>query len=885
MSSNRIDGSIHPGTGAKPFSFFSEYQPLAGAYDECCLPNGSIRKEWQSVVARLDSMGLEELSNRWQQARTQISRDGVTFNPHDSEGTVSRPWLLDAIPLVFAESAWQSLSLKLAQRARLMEALLSDLFGDQRLLKERIIPPDLVFGHPAWYPVYQQLYASGHRFLDYYVSDLARDTDGKWWVTGDRVKSPFGLGYSLENRIVTSRMLSGILRKVPVKRLAPFYATMKEQLRQLAPRFRDNPRIVLWSKGPKSRSYFEDSYLSRYLGYTLAEGGDLAIRGESVQLKTLGGLLPVEVLFRRLDDDDCDPIELNPGSEHGVPGLLETIRSGKIAVTNSIGSRLIESPAFVPYLPAISRFLLSEELQLPSVPTWWCGESSAMEHVLRNLDTMIVRPAFRTTDEPPLHSSGMSAQQRNELEQKIRAEPTSYVAQSPVHRSTAPVLVDGKVVPWYLALRAFLIHSDSGFRSLPGGLARVSPQSENLNFTMTSGERTQDVWILTQHHEPEISLLDAPTTMVQPRRSGSELPSRVADNMFWLGRYIERAEQTCRLFRTVFESFESELPDGPEHQPLLRSLAEHGHIEPDHAVPELRRMSTELIDLLPESLFDLQRPMGLRSTIASATYNAVRVRDRISPDMWRTIDRIKERMKPETYGKDLRDLDVMDMLDRMLADFAAFSGLAAESMTRTLAWRFLDLGQRLERTAQINGLIKNFFCQVTPGGDPVVVDPAVIETVLKITNSLMTYRSRYLATYQIPVVLDLLITDSTNPRSILFQIQQINQHLDAMPHGETQAMLNSEQRHGLAMANAVRLADIFELSEADASGRRLQLQKLTKRLDDQLPRLSDELSGRFLIHAGLTRHFAMSNPHLHRVSNSTQAASGNPRRDSGKSTR
>ncbi|MCA9085083.1 MAG: circularly permuted type 2 ATP-grasp protein, partial [Planctomycetaceae bacterium] len=601
-ASRNLGPDIPPSAAPSAFSFFRDYAPIPGVYDECCHADGTIRQEWKSVADRLDTMGLTELCQRWHQARAQIARDGVTFNPHDSEGIVSRPWLLDAIPLVIEEAAWNQLTEQLAQRAQLMQLLLADLFGEQRLLKERIIPPDVLFGHPAWHPVYQDLYPAGHRFLEYYVTDLARAPDGQWWATGDRTKSPFGLGYVLENRIVTSRMLSTTLRKVPVKRLAPFYATLKEQLRKIAPRFKDNPRIVLWSKGPKSRSYFEDSYLSRYLGYTLAEGGDLAIRGESVQLKTLGGLLPVEVLFRRLDDDDCDPIELRSASEHGVPGLLDSIRNRKVAVTNSIGCRLVESPAFLPFLPAIARFLLSEDLKLPSVPTWWCGDADSLNYVLENLDGLTVRPAFRLVDETALHSSKLTSAEREQLVARIKASPQNYVAQHSIQRSTTPVLLDQKVVPWFLALRTFLVATDDGYRAMPGGLARVSPDSDSLNFTMTSGERTQDVWIATDRHEQEVSLLEPPTKQVVPRRSGSELPSRVADNMFWLGRYIERAEQVSRLFRTVFETLESELPEGPEHLPLVRMLAEQGHVEPDHVVPELRNMSTELIDMLPKSL-------------------------------------------------------------------------------------------------------------------------------------------------------------------------------------------------------------------------------------------------------------------------------------------
>ena len=364
------------------------YTPLSGSFDEAVGSDGQLHPQWRDLVAHLNRLGESELRKRWQQAQNQIDRDGVTFNPLSADGVVTRPWILDAVPMVIAQDEWDSLAAKLDQRARVLDALLADLYGSQIVLKEKIVPPELLFDHPAWYPSYQNLHPPGTRHLTYSVTDLARNPDGQWWATGDRTRSPFGLGYVLENRIVTSRMFSGLFGKLPVRRLAQFYGVLKDQLRQLAPRFKDNPRIVLWTKGPHSRGYFEDSYLARYLGYTLAEGDDLAVRDNRVQLLTLGGLLPVEVLLRRVDDDDCDSVELNPNSQIGISSLLDVIRSNRVRVANTIGSRLVESPAFLPFLPAVSRRLLDEDLQLPSVATWWCGDRIACDHVLKNLDSL-----------------------------------------------------------------------------------------------------------------------------------------------------------------------------------------------------------------------------------------------------------------------------------------------------------------------------------------------------------------------------------------------------------------------------------------------------------------------------------------------------------------
>lgn len=833
-------------------SLFGKYSPPAGVYDEAVSADGAVRPAWQAVVSQLEQMGDARIRERWTQAQTQIGRNGITYNPYEDDGMVSRPWTLDAIPMVLNDAEWAVTTKRLDQRARVLEALLKDIFGEQRLLKDRILPPDLIFGHPAWYPAYQNLQKPNKRYLTYCVTDLARAPNGEWWATGDRTRSPFGLGYVLENRITTSRMLPKVFHSMPIRRLAGFYSNLKEELRRLAPAYKDNPRIVLWSKGPSSRHYFEDSYLARYLGYTLAEGDDLAVRADRVQLLTLGGIRPVEVLLRRLDDDDCDSVELNPNSQIGISALLDVIRAGKVAVANSIGSRLVESPAFMPFLQAVSRHLLSEDLEIPSVATWWCGSPTARSHVLSNLDKMLIRPAFRIADVRPIVAKSLSDKDRSLLIAEIKATPGKFVGQEMVARSTTPVLTDSGIKPWYVGLRAFMVNSDDGFQTLPGGLARVSSDSDSLNFTMTAGERSQDVWVLSDKPVDAISLLETPSALIEPHRSGAELPSRVADNFFWLGRYAERASQSVRILRTLFASLESEDNDGPETVPLLRWLATEGQIDPDHVVPELSRTISEAITALPSCILDRSRSMSLRSTISSALRTAMKVRDRISVDMWQAVDRLDHQCK-QAEAEDLSKLDIVALLESLQGGLAGLGGLVAESMTRTLGWRFLMLGYRLERTWQTCRLLKSFFV----GHQSNDID--TLESVLTACDSLMTYRVRYLSTYQVPVVLDLLLTDTTNPRSVIYQLNDINAHLDAMPEDEHRALLTAEKRHAIAALNSVRLADIYELSKVNSSGTRIHLQKLLQEIEDSVPKISEALTRRFLIHAGLPRHFGVAN--------------------------
>lgn len=837
--------------GVSSTSAFASYAPPDGAFDEMRDGEGNVRPHWEDFLRHVNELGEPEIQRRWELAQRQIRDNGISFHPHADAGERARPWTLDAFPVLIAQKEWDTVGAGLEQRAQLLDLLLDDLCGRQLLIRDRIVPPELLFGHPGYHPAYHGLPRPHAHFLHLYAAELARSRDGKWWVTGDRTRAPFGLGYALENRIVTSRMLPVPFRACRVQRLASFFMTLRETLKSLAPRYRDNPHIVLWTKGPSSASYFEDAYLSRYLGYVLAEGGDLAVRENEVKLKTLAGLLPVEVLFRRLDDDDCDPVELRENSACGVSSLLEVIRSGHVAVANALGSRLVESPAFLPFMPSIARHLMGQELQLPTLATWWCGQEKALQYVLGHLNELMLRPAFRMQDTAPIYPGRLPKAVRDDLIQRLRSRPREFVAQELPSRSTAPAWVEGTPQPWYLSTRAFLTREVNGFTVMPGGLARVSKEPRTLDGTMSAGERSQDVWILSDGPVSNVSLLAPPNQTISLRRSGAELPSRVADNLFWLGRYAERAEGAARLLRTVFVRLLGEDTTHPEIPALIRALVEQGQLEPGFAVDEFQQRLPDIEQALPEAVFNVGEPRSLRSTINNMVRLASIVRDRISVDSWRIVHRIDEAgTRPRKRGGELDVTEVLGILDRVIMELVALSGLAAESMTRTQAWRFLELGRRIERAWQTSTLLR---ATLTLSLED---ERRVLEAVLDASDSMMTYRSRYLANLQVTPVVDLLIIDESNPRSIAYQLVLASEHIDRMPRDEHRAVRGPEERLVLSLLNAVRLADVHALGQTESSGERTALDRLLSRLTDQLPKLSDTISSRFLIHAGLPRHFA-----------------------------
>ena len=831
-------------------SVFSSYSPTPGVYDEAVDADGNVRPHWQELFAKLDGIGMAELQRRWENAQQDTAADGATFHPHEADGEGARPWVLDALPFLLPEHDWRELSEGLGQRAILLDHILRDLLGPQVLLREKILPPEVLFGSPAYHPAFHGLRPAGRRQLDVYGADVSRGPSGTWFVTGDRTRTVSGLGYALENRVVASRMLSQVFRLSRVRRLAEFFVALKEMVRIEAPRSQENPQVVLWTEGPSAPRYFEDAYLARYLGYTLVEGGDLAVRANRLRLKTLGGLQPVEVVLRRLDDALCDPVELRPDSTSGVSGILGVLRARNVAMVNTPGSSIVEAPVLLPFLRTACRILLDADLKIPSLATWWCGQEKERAYVLEHLDELIVRPAFPPATAAVWRPERMSAEDKAELVAAIQARPADYVAQQAPARSTTPVWNPSGVESWPLALRTFLVAREDTYVRMPGGLARVAPDPALLDHTVSSGERSQDVWILSEGPVDTASLLTPPGEMIALRRGGAELPSRVADNLFWLGRSVEGAEGTARLLRTLFATVADDALEAPALPFLLSALADAEAIDRAdfYAMDssELMRTATSVAPVV----FDPARPGSLRARILETQRIASLVRDRVSVDAWRIVQRLEEvsrlpRWRVGTY-------ESTRMLERVIRELASLAGLVNESMTRAPAWRFLDLGRRIARawhTARLVGATL-----VPPASD----DRALLEAVLSTADSLMTYRSRYMATLQAGPVIDLLLTDDTNPRSIGYQLTAVVDHVAELPRDDTQAALGPEQRLALSLQNSVRLADPAELMRSDADGRRVALERLMQRLVEQLPRLSDALSSRFLTHAGLPRHLASS---------------------------
>ena len=833
--------SAHPAGGIT-----SEYQPPLPLFDEMKEPGGQIRPAWSRLVQSLNQGGASGLVRRSDQTGHLLRENGVTYNVYGAAKDLERPWELDPIPLMMPIAQWKPLAESIQQRARLLNRILLDVYGPQELLRSGVLPPNALFEHPGYLLPCMGIEPPGSIFLHWYAAQLARDASGNWIALGDRSQGPSGAGYAVENRIVISRTLPEEFQQLNVVRLASFFISLQNTLAGLARHHRDNPRVVLLSPGPRSSRYFEDVYLSRYLGYTLVEGGDLTVRGDGVYLKTLGGLLAVDVIFRRMGDGRCDPLELRPDSPAGIPGLMQVIRDGQVVVANALGSGFLEAPILQAYLPAACRFLLGEELKLTSVRTWWCGRPDDLKYVEAHIDQLAVRPAFRHHNVRVHIGSSLNFDERAKLLSEIRARPSQYVAQEPVVGSTAPVWNGDCLQPWHVTLRAFAVASDGDYQVMPGGLSRVATRSEILSESMAAGQRSKDVWVMADGPVEPVSLLRPRQTALELRRSSNDLPSRAADHLFWLGRLIERTEAQVRHVRSVVARIASELQparladlmrlvlaiDEPGESPLLKKSIDES------------RLGQTLIDSIWQFLHDPRRPGGLLESIDATHRTASIVRDRISVDGWRIINQLY--FPPSNSATAIRssaDLAAaLAPLNQLLTWLSAFSGLCNDSMTRGPGWRFLDIGRRIERALQtlrvIRGLLVESQTDVLPR----------LEAMLEIADSSMTYRYRYLTTLQLAPVLDLVLTDESNPRAVGFQLMALSEHVRSLARDESDMVRTSEQKLVLAAQASLRLADVESFCAVNGSGDREQLDHFLAALAADLRALSDSITHTYLTH-------------------------------------
>ncbi|NUZ05015.1 circularly permuted type 2 ATP-grasp protein [Piscinibacter koreensis] len=802
-------------------SLLDGYSALPGRYDELLAAPGKPRPQWEAFLRGLDAPGRARISDTLALTESQIREQGITYNVYNDAKGIQRPWEVDPLPLILGADEWEHIEAAIAQRADLLNRVLADIYGPQELLRSGAIPPPVIFGHRGFlHPVLGTRPPGGLHLLQY-AADLARSPNGHWWVVSDRTQAPSGAGYALENRLVVSRVFPQLFRQLPVQHLASFFEAFRDALLNLAPRGDGPPLIALLTPGPYNETYFEHTLLARYLGFTLVEGTDLTVRDDRVWLKTIDGLRRVHAIVRRQDDDYCDPLELRSDSALGVPGLTDCARRGNVLLANALGSGVLESGALLGYLPKLSRRLLREELLMPSVATWWLGEPAALADAWRRLDKLIVKPLERSADEPPVFAADLTSAQREELRARVTERPHRYVAQEWVHVSQAPVLERGdreSFAARTVGLRVFAVATPNGWRVMPGGLTRVAGNIHSRVIAMQRGGRSKDTWVLSDG--PVNSAFTLLTSTVSPEDLAASRPavaSRSAENLFWFGRYAERCEATLRLLRAALtESVDVTVDPASGPPPAALLAARLGLIDgPDAGAPALLAAATARDGAMHAHLDQLARV-------------AFTLRDRMSTDHWRTLNQLTRHpvfRRPATLPQALL------YLDRAITATMTASGFVLDGMMRGIGWRFLSIGRRLERVATLCGALQVAIDEGAAHG---------LDWLLDLADSTVSYRSRYPVAPEWLPVLDMLVRDETNPRSLAFQVK-----------GLTEFVAKLEVTHGRFASDLLTPAQsaLHALRADDLRPESVALRRLLGQLQRGAFELSDRLSLKFFAHA------------------------------------
>lgn len=768
--------------GATPDDPLADYAPPVGVPDEMVDANGAVRPVWQRFISHFRTLGGDEITHRFARGDEYLRDAGVFFRQYGDPDTPERDWPLSHVPVLVDETEWQALAAGLIQRADLLEAVVADLYGPQRLVADGHLPAALVAASPEWLrPMVGAVPRSGH-FLHLVSFEIGRGPDGRWWVLSDRTQAPSGAGFALENRVATSRVFSDIYAGLNVHRVAGFFRAFRDALGG-----EGGGRAAILTPGTLNDTYYEHAYIARYLGLMLLEGADLVVEDGRVMVRTVAGPRPVDVLWRRLDSSWVDPLALDDSSTLGTPGLVEAVRRGNVTMVNALGSGILEIRALMAFLPRISEVLRSEALAVPNIATWWCGTPAERDHVLANAGTMTIGPALATrpyfdvpADDPA--TGWMHAVDGDTVETRLRLDGHLLVGQEAVTLSTTPAFVDGRLRPRPTTLRVFLARTADGWQVMPGGYARIGRSGDASALAMQRGGAVSDVWVVSRRPVESVSMLPA-RSVPYSRPEAGILPSRAADNLYWLGRYSERAESLMRLLRAWHTRLaETASRDTPLLDYLARHLADLG-IDPDQRIPD-----------------------GLHHTLQSAIASAGRVRDRFSVDGWMALNdlaRTARRMSSTvTEGED--EARAMGVLLRKIT---GFSGLVHENMYRSTGWRFLTIGRSLERACTTALMLARMADDDAPEG--------ALDLAVELGDSAMSHRRRYAISTTRESVVDLLGLDAVNPRSVMHHLSELHEQIGYLPGADTRGVGSPLARAALQLQAglAVRLPE--QMSSAD----------------------------------------------------------------------
>lgn len=831
-------------TNAPPLSTFTEgYFSQQALLDECFGSQGEIKDHWKRLLKNVENLNTSELKNRQHEVLKLLQENGVTYNVYGESDGLNRPWLLDTIPFLIGADEWKIVDKGMKQRAYVLNKIFEDLYGERKLLKEGIIPPELIYAHSGFLRPCDTIRLPGAHQLMLYAADLSRAPDGTVWVLRDRTQAPSGMGYALENRSALSRILPELFKEHQVTKLGGFFNSMMQSFIRVAPQGKEQPRVVLLTPGPRNETYFEHAFLSSYLGFTLTQGDDMLVRNGYVWIKTVEGLEKVDIILRRVDDSYCDPLELREDSQLGIPGLLEVIRKGNVVVVNPLGSSILENNGLMAFMHAIFNYFLNEDPIFPMVPTWWCGQKKELDYVVDHMDELVIKKIDRMVGSETIVGHQLTKLQKEELIRKIRTQPYHYVGQETVNLSTAPVFANNKLEPRYTVMRTFLVAGENDYEIMPGGLTRCSPEKGSFIVSNQEGGISKDTWV----EIPQKKL--APVLEKGDVNRKAVLPSRAAENLFWVGRYIQRVVRTARFLRIV-----------------LRNLNQTGYLNPEQesvALGELlytaslltgttieisdksRDMSEKQLTEIHQMICNPELAGSILFTVNNLLKAMYAVRDKWPVDNWRIIDEI-ENVKRRIGALEPENIrHIFSLLDQLNMGLLSFLEMNRQSMYRGEGWVMYRIGQLIEEL-QLE-LIQYRSLLTIPYEEN--AEFQVLEALLVSNQNLSNYRSVYRTYFDVAPALDLLLLNKQNPISVVSQLEQLVKYLERLPQntGTTDSTLVNL---AFECYSKVRLVSIETLMKVEQeTGIRVALDTLSNELTAKIGALAVKLSATYFSHS------------------------------------
>ena len=721
----------------------SRYAARGHGHDEMLRTSGAVRQAWHDLLDGADAGGLERLVTTTESA-AELRRGEAT-------PTTGTPWRPDPLPVLLSQEDWSPLETAALQRAELFDAILTDLYGERRLLSTGLLPPEVVVGHPGFLRAAAGIALPGDRQLTLAGIDVARNADGAWVVLDDRCDAPPAMGLAIENRHVLSQVLGDHYRASHVRRIGPFFRALSDQLHSLAPGAAGNPTVALLAPSRDVAGPQDDAAVAAQLGVRLVHTEDLVVLDSQLWARSLGAPERIDVLLRRVRGGECDPLELRARAT-GVPGLVHAARSGQLSIANPLGSGVLGNPALLTYLPRISRAVLDEELTLDSAVTYWCGERSMCSHVIANLGRLVLKPVRPGPRAAAIRGWELSIGEQAELAARIAAQPGRWVGQEPIQVSTTPTIAAGQLVAAPTGLRLFVTSTSEGYRLMPGGVGRVMRDEVATGPSPEAGT-VKDVWVLGAG--PTTAVAQVPREL--PRRSErTGLAPRVARDLFRFGYCTERAERSVRLRRAIAD-------------------VEHDDVE---TMAALRTAigATVVGEDVPEAT-DASPPTELTRNIAELTRAAAGAREQISGDTWLVLASLHRALASYRTALNRSRAGATAALPRLLRPLLALSAVVTEGTVRDLGWALTMSGRRLARA---EGLIASLTPAVTRRPDPEAA-AAIDAAILTAHESSITHRRRYHDATALPGMLDLLLWDEANPRSLRFQLTDLRALLADVP--------------------------------------------------------------------------------------------------------